>query len=254
MRVVSVFIIVSSTILGGCVSTEAVRFSPQSSQNTIIRDGQPALVSKKKNSIVLLAPAHRQLQAGTRPVFVVGVTNLTKVPFDLHVSNITVTQMAGGRPLAALPVVTYEQLVSEERTRQVVRAVLVGAAAAGNAYSASRAGYGSASGTVYSPYGSRTVSMNYYDPTAAAIAQTNAAIANDAMIGSAIEAGQRNLSTLETTVLKDNTVMPGEWIGGQLHFAPPQSVEGGAPKEYQIDIRLGDETHSIVVSQGPAGS
>ena len=168
--------------LAGCASTEGVRFDAQANQTAIVRDGRPAVISWKKNSIVLIAPVLRQMQAGARPVFVVAVTNVPKQPVDLGVSEISVTQIANGSPVASLPVITYEELVSEERTRQAVRAVLVGAAAAGNALSASQAGYGSARGTVYSPYRSRTVTMNYYDPTAAAIAQTEANVQNEAIV------------------------------------------------------------------------
>jgi hypothetical protein len=53
------------------------------------------------------------------------------------------------------------------------------------------------------------------------IAQNNAAVQNEAMISATIETGQRNMAVLEQAVIKDNTLMPGEWYGGQLHLAPP---------------------------------
>ena len=59
-----------------------------------------------------------------------------------------------------------------------------------------------------------------YSPTAAAIAQSNASAQNAEMISDVIERGQANLATLEHAVIKDNTVMPGEWYGGQLHIQP----------------------------------
>jgi hypothetical protein len=31
------------------------------------------------------------------------------------------------------------------------------------------------------------------------------------MIGTAIETGQRNMAVLEQAVIKDNTLLPGEW-------------------------------------------
>jgi hypothetical protein len=45
-----------------------------------MRDGQPALVSRQKSSVVLVRPASRQLQANGRPVFVVGINNFGKQP------------------------------------------------------------------------------------------------------------------------------------------------------------------------------
>lgn len=53
-------------------------------------------------------------------------------------------------------------------------------------------------------------------------------------------------------MIKDNTLMPGEWYGGQLHLAPPTD-QGGGPKTYTIVITVGTERHVIDVAQGPAG-
>ena len=70
--------------LGGCVTAgETVSFrasNPQ--QQAMVRDGQPALVSRQKGSLVLVRPASRQLQSNGRPVFVVGINNLGKQPVD----------------------------------------------------------------------------------------------------------------------------------------------------------------------------
>jgi hypothetical protein len=233
--------------LGGCVSTgETVSFrtsNPQ--QQALMRDGQPALVSQQKGSLVLVRPASRQLQANGRPVFVVGINNLGRQPVDFRVAEVEAVQHVGGSDYG-MQVVTYEMLVQEEKNRQVAAAIFTGLAAAGNAYSASRAGYG----TYTTPSG-RT--GTFYSPTAAVIAQNNAAGQNEAMVAATIETGQRNMAVLEQAVIKDNTLMPGEWYGGQLHLAPPTD-QGGGPKTYTIVITVGNERHVIEVSQGPAGA
>jgi hypothetical protein len=90
--------------------------------------------------------------------------------------------------------------------------LLTGVAAVGNAAAASQAGYGH-----YTTPSGRT--GTFYSPTAAAIAQNNAAAQNEAMVGATIEAGQRNMATLEQSVIKDNTLLPGEWYGGELHLS-----------------------------------
>jgi hypothetical protein len=239
-------LVVMST-LAGCASPEAVKFSAQGDQTTIVRDGSPAIISRKRTSIVLVKPATRQMQAGRRPVFVIATTNLTSRPVELKVDNIAINQEFDDGTTRPLKVVTYDQLVTEEHTRQVVGALLVGAAAA-NSYSASQAGYGTAQGTVFTPRGASNVKVNYYDPTAAAIAQGNAAAQNEAMISGVIERGQQNLATLENSVLKDNTVMPGEWIGGQVYFSPPEG-QLGKSKHYAITVSLGGEVHTIEVTQ-----
>jgi hypothetical protein len=234
-------------VLGGCVSTgETVSFkatNPQ--QQAMMRDGQPALVSRQKNSLVLVRPASRQLQANGRPVFVVGINNIGRQPVDFRVVQVEAIQRVGSAEYS-MPIVTYEMLVQEEKNRQIAAAILTGVAAVGNSYSASRAGYGS-----YTTPSGRT--GTFYSPTAAAIAQGNAAAQNEAMIASTIETGQRNMAALEQSVIKDNTLMPGEWYGGQLHLAPPTD-QGGGPKTYSIVITVGPDRHVVDIAQGPAGT
>jgi hypothetical protein len=122
--------------LGGCVTAgETVSFrasNPQ--QQAMVRDGQPALVSRQKNSLVLARPASRQLQSNGRPVFVVGINNLGKQPVDFRVGQVEAVQHVGASDYE-MKVVTYEMLVQEEKNRQIAAAILTGVAAAGNAYS-----------------------------------------------------------------------------------------------------------------------
>ncbi|MBJ7408294.1 MAG: hypothetical protein JHD07_35445 [Bradyrhizobium sp.] len=234
--------------LGGCVTNaETVQFRPSNpQQQALMRDGQPALVSHQKSSLVLVRPASRQVRANGRPVFVVAINNLGKGPIDFRVAQVEATQHVAGSDYG-MQVVTYEMLVQEEKNRQVAAAIFTGLAAAGNAYSASQAGYGH-----YTTAGGRT--GTFYSPTAAAIAQGNAAAQNDAMIAATVETGQRNMAVLEQSVIKDNTLMPGEWYGGQLHLAPPVTSEGGGQKTYTIVITVGADRHVIDIAQGPAGA
>jgi hypothetical protein len=222
--------------LGGCVSTgETVAFRPSNpNQQAMMRDGQPALVSRQKGSLVLV-----------RPVFVVGINNFGKQPVDFRVEQVEAIQHVGGSDYS-MPIVTFEMLQQEERNRQVAMAILGGVAAAANSYSASRAGYGS-----YTTPGGRT--GTFYSPTAAVIAQNNAAVQNEVMIAATIESGQRNMAALEQTVIKDNTLMPGEWYGGQLHIAPPTDQAGGQ-KTYTVVITVGQDRHVVDISQGATGS
>jgi hypothetical protein len=233
--------------LSGCVTAgETVSFrtsNPQ--QQAMMRDGQPALVSRQKSSLVLVRPASRQLQTNGRPVFVVGINNIGKQPVEFRVGQVEALQHVGASDYE-MQVVTYEMLVQEEKNRQVAAAILTGVAAVGNAYSASQAGYGR-----YTTPGGRT--GTFYSPTAAAIAQNNAAVQNETMVAATIETGQRNMAVLEQSVIKDNTLMPGEWYGGQLHLAPPTD-QAGAMKIYTIVITVGNDRHVIDVSQGPAGT
>jgi hypothetical protein len=210
----------------------------------MMRDGQPALVSRQKNSVVLVRPASRQLQANGRPVFIVGINNFGKSPVDFRVDQVEAIQKVGATEYS-LQVVSYEMLVQEEKNRQVAMAILTGVAGAANAYGASRAGYGS-----YTTSSGRT--GTFYSPTAAAIAQDNAAARNDAMFAATVERGQQNMAQLEQAVIKDNTLLPGEWYGGQLHIAPPTD-QGDAKKVYSIVIVVGSDRHVVEIAQGPSG-
>jgi hypothetical protein len=243
------FAVAAAALVAGCVTTETVQFRPTATQQALIRDGQPAIVSRLKNSIVLVRPALRQFQPGARPIFVVAMYNLTNAPLEFRVGNVEVTQLVNGQP-AALKVVTYEQLVSEEHDRQVLRALGAGLAVAGNSMAAANAGYYHSNSTVYTPRGAFQVNTTGYSPTAAAIAQSNANAQNEALISATIEKGQANMATLEHGVIKDNTLMPGEWYGGQLHIQPLVSDNGSGTKTYQIVVNVGPDRHEINIAQG----
>jgi hypothetical protein len=248
MRIIVVVILAATC--SGCVTGEKVSFLPTQNQEQIIRDGNPALVSKRQNSIVLIRPAGRQIPSNGRPVFVVGVTNLTKAPITFRVANIEAWQTVNQQQ-AQLKVFTYEELVAEERTRQVAAAVLVGLAGAANAYSASQAGYYNSNSTVYTPRGTYNVHTTGYSPVAASIAQSNASAQNAAMISNTVERGQQNLAALEASVMKDNTLMPNEWYGGQLHLQPPESDSSASRKSYTVSIKVGPDVHEIEIAQEP---
>ncbi|MET4296669.1 hypothetical protein ABIB06_007460 [Bradyrhizobium sp. LB8.2] len=241
-------IVVLCATLGGCVTNaETVQFRPSNpQQQALVRDGQAALVSRQKASLVLVRPASRQVQANGRPVFVVAINNMSKGPVEFRVSQVEATQHVAGSD-SAMQVVTYEMLAQEEKNRQVAAAIFTGLAVAGNAYGASQAGHGH-----YTTPSGRT--GTFYSPTAAVIAQNNAAVQNEAMIAATVETGQRNMAILEQSVIKDNTLMPGEWYGGQLHLAPPVASEGGGPKTYTVVITVGADRHVIDIAQGSAGA
>jgi hypothetical protein len=248
----SVAALMCAVVLGGCVTTETVQFQPKLDQQSITRDGVPGLVSTKKESIVIARPAAREFQIGGRPVFVLAIYNRARKPQEFRVSNVMVTQHVNGND-AALKVITYEELVSEEKTRQTLVAIGTGLAVAGNAMAASQAGYYHSNSTVYTPRGGvYQVHTTGYSPTAAAIAQSNANVQNAELVSATIERGQANMATLERAVIKDNTLMPGEWYGGQLHIVPLVSQDG--PKVYTISVAVGSDRHEIQIAQGGAPS
>ena len=68
------------------------------------------------------------------------------------------------------------------------------------------------------------------------------------MISATIERGQANLANLERSVMKDNTLLPGEWYGGQLHLQP--LAQSSETKSYKIVLIVGADRHEIEIAQG----
>ena len=110
-------------------------------------------------------------------------------------------------------------------------------------------GIGQRSSVPLVPRGTYTVNTTGYSPTAAAIAQSNANAQNAAMISATVERGQANMAMLERGVIKDNTLMPGEWYGGQLHLQPLVS-DDGPTKTYSIAVIVGSDRHEITIVHG----
>lgn len=240
-------VLVAALLVAACATNETVQFQPTVQQQALVRDGLPAIVSRKPTSLVIVRPAAREFRSGGRPVFVVGIYNLGKTPIEFRVSNIEATQFVN-QQVAPVRVITYEELVREENTRQTFAAIGAGLAVAGNSVSAGNAGYYRSNTTVYGPGGSYQASTVGYSPAAAAVAQANASAQNEAIVQATIERGQANLANLERGVIKDNTLLPSEWYGGQLHLAP--LADGSSAKHYQISLLVGADRHQIDVVQG----
>jgi hypothetical protein len=240
----------SACLIAGCSRTEVAQFKPNAGQQTLLRDGVPIIYSRQQQSLVLVRPAKRQFHSNRRPVYVVALYNASKGPLQFLIGNLHVAQLQQDGQIRGLKVYTFDELVSEEHTRQAVQAVATGLAAAGNSMSAASAGNYNSTAVVNGPGGSAFVNVHGYDPAAAAIAQNQAAAQNEAMIASAVETGQRNLEALERSAIKDNTLLPGEWYGGQLQFDPPSGDD--EQKNYVITIQIGNDAHQINVTQAPA--
>lgn len=237
--------------LCGCAANEVATFQARPGQDLIIRDGQAALVSRAPSSLVMIKPALRQFRSSGRPTFVVGIYNLSPAPLQFRVANIAATQLVN-QQVVSLKIFTFDELVQEERNWQVAAAILTGLAVGANAASAATAGHYNSTSTVYTPTGAYQVQTAGYSPTANAIAQANASAQNEALISATIEQGQQNLATLEKSVIKDDTLFPGEWYGGLLVLQPLASGNSrNAPKTYSIGLLIGQDRHQIDITQSP---
>jgi hypothetical protein len=210
--------VAAAMLLAGCTTTgEVVRFQARPQQQTMMRDGGSMLTSQGKHSLVSLRPATRLV--GNRPVFVVGIQNLSKIPLDFRVGNVQAVQTADGQAVKELKVYSYDELVAEEQQAQVGRAVLVGVLGGVSAGLAARNSY----------------------------AQYHAAVQNEVLAANVAAAGAQNLAALEQLTIKDHTVLPGEQYAGKLSIEAP--VEGSGAKAYSLSIFVGPDRHDIQIVQ-----
>jgi hypothetical protein len=209
-------------LLAGCVSSgEAIRFQAKGQQEVILRDGEPMVMSRGRASLVTIKPATRQV--GVRPVFVVGIQNLSQQPLTFRVAEVRARQVASGQVVKDLKVYTYDELLREEQNAQIARAVLVGVVGGVNSgLAARRGGY----------------------------AQYRADVQNEQMATNVAIQGQQNLAALEQLAIKDHTLLPGEQYAGKLAMEGPSSDDATEQKTYSLAFALGPDRHEIQVVQG----
>jgi hypothetical protein len=210
----------------------------------------------------MLRPASSLVQSGGRPTFVVAVYNPSKRPIEFRASGISAQLNHATKGTVTLHVYSYEELVAEVERKQ--RWATFGAALAGvgAAMSAANAGYtrttGVYSSNTYETYSGAlngrysgsttgTFSATTYDPGRAYAAQQYANAQTAANFAAVEAQGRQALDALEGSILKDNTVLPGEWVGGIVVLDAPAKSGGAA--NYRIEVQLADEIHSFVVTQ-----
>jgi hypothetical protein len=236
--------------LCGCSpAKDVISLAPAANQQAMTRDGVPALVSSKRH-VVFLRPLAPQQVSSQRPQFVVAILNRGKAPATLKVADIEVQST---RPRQArMRVYTHTELAQEVEDQRNAALFLTALSGVAGAVSASQAGYTHTTGSIKtsSPYGTTygSYSGTTYNP-ALAQAAANANVRQTGNDMAAIEGdAQRALSQLQATVVKDHTLMPGEWHGGLIVLGNPEKGEAGAA-EYAITVIFDGEEHSFSVSQ-----
>lgn len=217
-------------------------------QQAIVRDGVPALISSKKHSI-FLRPVDARQEAGGRPKFVIAMLNRSNTPATFSMSEVQVEML---RPRHAnIKVYNHAELADEVETQRNTRLFLTALSGVAGAMSAASAGTTHTRGSYSynSPYGSGSgyYTGSTYNP---GLAQAAIDANNDRTLRNmtSIEAdAQDALANLQATILKDHTLMPGEWHGGIIVLDPPEMGEQGA--EYRITLRFDGEEHVFSVSQ-----
>jgi hypothetical protein len=239
-------------LLAGCASSDKLELLAGSGQEALVRDGAHSLISAKKN-IVMLQAGGSEVVSGARPTFVVAIRNMQNANFLFRASEIKATRVLDDGTMTDLKVWGYDELVKEERTRQTWAAVGAALGGVSRSMNAANAGYSQTNGSfnAYNSYGGsahgtyQSTTYNSYQSYSAqqlANAQTSA---DFAMIRSE---GQNNLAALKGSIIKDNTLMPGEWYGGTIVLDAPKKSKAGVTN-YIVLVTVEGETHQFRVSQ-----
>lgn len=232
--------------VAGCASVEHVQLSAAPGQEAIVRNGVPALISQKQN-LVMLRPNSRQIDGGSRPAFTVAVLNMGKQPATLQETDIRAEQTLGTRT-ASIRIYRYDELVQQEKDRQTLQTVAAVLGGVGGVMSAANAGYVRSTGSVYANGQVASYSATTYDPLRAQMAQNHAMGRAQADIAAAKAQGEANLDALQATILKDHTVMPGEWYGGTIVLQSLETPQKGLT--YTVAVVFAGEEHRFSVTQG----
>ncbi len=239
MRILLLPIYIVALCLSACGTT--VQLAPQAdaTEHVFYADGHPVMISSKVNS-VSVGLNSEVFRYNDRVTFFVGVRNMTATPIDFSPSNVTFRVGA-----EQSKVYSYDELVAEENRREGWQAFALGLAAAGRAMSAASAGYSTTYGTasVYSPSGSAygTYSGTTYDPAKAAIAQQAANAETREEFSQAANEQAAARVFLQQTILKRNTVLPGQTVSGGVVADLPSPDDH--PEDALVTVHLNGESY-----------
>ena len=247
-------ILLACTILAGCSTYGHLTPIAGENQRVIIEDGHDVLYSRKQNLVAIAVP--ETFEANSRMKAYIQVGNGTPSDFLFSPEEIRILAYPGTKFEEYPHVYTYEELVAEERSRQMWMAIAAALSAAGNSMAAANAGYSYQSGTYSGNYygniygaGINSYSGNFsgsysgytYDPAKAQMAQSIADMKNQQLMQSLMQNSQSAMYELSSTILKENTVLPGSICGGTVQMDTPSIQEESSYIE--ITVRTGEEDH-----------
>ncbi len=279
-----------ASLVGACETYATLTPVASADQDSVYQDGRQSLISKKGNVVIVAPESTPFkydgranfvviVENGTAEQFLITSEDVSAKyeapaakdedssgPSDIaSFFNISSAQAkpTEGQPveeerttlnpekiIKPLKTYSYQELVSEEKTRQQTEAFFAALSGAMNTMAASNAGYtnhyGSYSGN-YGTYGSNRYSGNYSGTSynyGAAQAARNAAQAQTTLQLQAIEsAGQQNLQQLAGSIFKSQTVRPGNSHGGVVVIDAPIPTE--MPTPIILSVNINGENHDF---------
>ncbi|MBH0113205.1 hypothetical protein I5E68_09630 [Novosphingobium sp. YJ-S2-02] len=220
-------------------------------QTSRFEDGREAVDDATPTSSVrILEPRQQTPKQGGFRIYVL---NSSDKPFNFGPENITV-KMPDGTSVAML---TYQDLLKQQKRREAWQALAVGLAAAGRNMQANQAGYnyGSAtySGNSYGTFGTMPYTANSYGTATYSGYNAGTAFAAQSV---ANEQNQRDLQAMRLSqaakredlaqVMKMTTIDPEQVFGGIVQYKIPSEVRASkTPVPITIEVRTGDEVHTF---------
>lgn len=239
-----------SAALAGCQTFAKYSFAPGPQQQVVTRQGREAVVSSRAGSTVTLMPMARKSGTMARPRMVAIIENRSRGAVTVHYAEIGVWDAATDRPIK---VYSVDDLQSEAQGEALAGAILMaGAGVAAGAVAANNVGTTTTYGTVRSPYGTSNYVWRTYNPAAAQAAQAAGAAAGAAGAAAAFAEGDRKVQELESIMLMDQTLQPGEAYGGAIEFN--LATDNGSGKQYVVRIPVGEDTHEFRITATSVGA
>ena len=261
MKKILLAVVISAT-LAGCTTVGYLEPIEGEKQRIVYEDGKAVVYSKKDNLVAVALPS--SVESMERFRMYVQVGNGSKESFNFSPNYVMAAEAVGTPLKQGLRVWTYDDLVAEQKRKQMWMVVAATLAAAGNSMAAANAGYshtygsysGSSSGNIYgtsySTYGNNyafdathrgSYSSTTYDGYKAYMAREVAEAKNERMMQSIMANSQAAMQELSKNILKTNTVEPGGICGGLIAVDGPRVHDH--PTYMEIEVEAGEEIHTF---------
>lgn len=229
-----------------------LKIQPESSQLATMESGAQVVTSQMAGSIVVMRTPEPFDGKRTRIFFT--FVNNGQFPVNVGPENVTSTQVA---------VVSYDQLMAEQRKSERADKFIAALGAVGKTLSATDAGR-ETTVTSYSGYAncgigcggtySGSAVSRTYSPYAAEQARTQVA-AENAAAASEMHSGHASERNAIARNLQTTTVNPGHFLTGMLTFELPSAVRRSKKATpITLAIRIGSDVHMLRGFAGPLGA
>jgi len=233
--------------IGCAIKYNKISTLPAKNQSSFFKDGRQVIVSRKPNSIVTIAASQENFPVNTRPSFIIVVNNISPQPVTFSTENVVFT-MEGKE----LKVFSFQELVQEiqqQRRSAATTHALIGAL--GILGASMQGGRTYHSGTYQSQNTIETYSGTTYSPLATLQAQTTFGALTANNIAAINSAAEKQLYTVQNTILKKQTVLPNTWYGGYVRIG--NLAEPEAPKSIKSTITVGKDVHEFLFTLAQQG-